>query len=82
MKIYALKIDDLINVFPEYNAFTLSDLNEENKLPKKFLSLLNKAKKDDMLHTGYNFMLCFNLDEEGTNNQDYHLFIPDPKFNL
>ena len=82
MKIYGLKIDDLIKIFPEYNPFTLSDLNEEEKLPKKFLNLLNKAKKDDMLHTEYNFMLCFNLNEQGTDNDEYHLFIPDPKFNL
>lgn len=82
MNIYVLKKDDLFNIFKDFNGFTLSDFNEFEELPKKLIKLLKDAKYKNMVYTPHNFMLDFNLEEEGTNNEEYMLFIPDEKFKL
>jgi hypothetical protein len=82
MKIYMFKYSDVIKRFPEYNSFTASEWNELEKLPKKVIELITIAKRKDTVYTGYNFMLCFNLQDKETYHGDWVMFIPDPKFNV
>jgi hypothetical protein len=73
---------DVLKKFPEFNAFTPSDWNALDALPKKVLELMTIAKKNDTVYTGYNFMLCFNLQDSETCHKNWVMFIPDPKFNI
>ena len=82
MNIYIFKIDDVIDLFPEYNGFTPSEWNDLNELPKEVIDLMKGAKKNDRVFNPYNFMLCFNLEDVDTSNENNIIFIPDPKFNL
>ena len=82
MKIYLFNTKDVIKKFPNFNPFMPSDWNELNELPKEVYELIDIAYKNDTVFTEYNFMLCFNLQDKETNNNNYVMFIPDPKFNI
>jgi len=82
MEIYMIPMEILADEFDELNGFLPSDWNELRELPEKVLLLLQFCKDADLVYNPYNFMLDFNLNQEGTNSEDYLMFIPHEKFNI
>lgn len=83
MKIYMFNYKDVLKLFPEYvNSFEVSEWNELEELPKEVLELMKIAKEKDTVYNPYNFMLDFNLQDEGTYHGNWIMFIPNPKFNI
>lgn len=81
MLIYMFNYKDVLEKIPNYNEFILSEWNDLDELPKEVIELIEIAYKNDTVFTEYNFMLCFNLQDEETYHGDYVMFIPDEKFN-
>lgn len=82
MNIYMLNRESVEASFPDYNDFMPSEWNELDELPAKVITLMELAKQQDCVFTGYNFMLCFNMGDRDTKRNNYIMFIPDPKFKM
>ena len=83
MDIYMIPIELVHDDYKEeLNGFLPSEWNELNELPKEVLNYISFCKSADLVYNPYNLMLDFNINDECTKEEDYLMFIPDPKFNL
>lgn len=78
--IYVFKTEKVADKFEDFNAFTLSELNDLDKLPKSILKLMKLALIKDMVYTIDNFALCYNLEDKELDYNKYVMFVPDKKF--